>query len=55
MPTGKPKKEKKPKNYLGKNQLVKLLENPKLNIEDIAKRLKCSEELVRKYIQKYEL
>jgi DNA-binding Lrp family transcriptional regulator len=52
---GTPKKPKAPKNYLGRVQLQKLLENPKLSIEDIAKRLKCSAELVRKYVEKYGL
>jgi predicted transcriptional regulator len=50
---GRPKKALK--TYLGKNQLQKLLDNPKLTIEDMAIKLRASEETVRKYIHKHGL
>lgn len=49
---GRPKK--KPKQFLGKNQLASLLEK-NLTIEDIAKKLRTEPHIVRRYIQKYGL
>jgi hypothetical protein len=46
---------KEPRQYVGKNQLKALLANPKLTVEDIAKRLKTTPEIVRRYIQRYGL
>ena len=49
---GRPKK--KPKNFLGKKQLTELLKKD-ITINDIAKKLRTTPEIVRRYIQKYEL
>jgi len=49
---GRPKK--KPKNYLGKKQLTELLKKD-ITIDEIAKKLKTTREIIRRYIQKYEL
>ena len=49
---GRPKK--KHKNYLGKNQLTELLKK-NLTIDDIAKKLRTTPEIVRRYILKYGL
>ena len=49
---GRPKK--KPKQFLGKNQLVKLLEKD-LTIEEIALKLRSEPHIVRRYITKYGL
>ena len=53
MNKGRPRKQKK--FHLTKKQLEPLLENEKLTIEDIARRLNATEETVRKYIFKYGL
>jgi hypothetical protein len=50
--SGRPKK--KPKQFLGKNQLTKLLEKD-LTIEEIAKKLRTEPHIVRRYIKKYGL
>ena len=47
---GRPKK--KPKQFLGKNQLSLLLEKD-LTIEEIAVKLRTEPHIVRKFIQKY--
>ena len=49
---GRPKK--KPKQFLGKNQLTKLLEKD-LTIEEIATKLRSEPHIVRRYIIKYGL
>ena len=49
---GRPKK--KPKQFLGKNQLIKLLEKD-LTIEEIALKLRSEPHIVRRYITKYGL
>ncbi|MCK4796571.1 MAG: hypothetical protein KAT05_04275 [Spirochaetes bacterium] len=49
---GRPKK--KPKQYLGKKQLAKILEKD-LTIDEIAKKLRTESHIVRRYIQKYGL
>jgi hypothetical protein len=56
MPIVKKKLAKEPRQYVGKNQLKALLDMKKqLTIEDIAKRLKTTPEIVRRYIQRYGL
>ena len=49
---GRPKK--KPKQFLGKKQLIALLEKD-LTIMEIAKKLRTEAHIVRKFIGKYEL
>jgi transposase len=49
---GRPKK--KPKQFLGKNQLMILLKKD-LTIEEIAKKLRSEPHIVRRFIQKYGL
>lgn len=44
-----------PRQYVGKIHLKALLAKPKLAIEDIAKKLKTTPEIVRRYIQRYGL
>jgi hypothetical protein len=51
----KKKVAKEPRQFVGKAQLKELLAKPKLSIEDIAKRLKTTPEIVRRYIQRYGL
>ncbi|MDQ3002072.1 MAG: hypothetical protein M3Y08_12535 [Fibrobacterota bacterium] len=51
----KKKAAKEPRQFIGKLQLKALLANPKLSIEDIAKKLKTVPEIVRRYIQRYGL
>src|SRR4030042_2612569 len=48
------KKKKKPKQFLGQNQLTSLLKK-NLTIEEIAKKLRTEPHIVRRYIQKYGL
>ena len=50
---GRPKK--KPKVYLGKRQLEKILNETDWTIDQIAKKLRATPETVRKYIEKYGL
>ena len=49
------KTAKEPRQFVGKIQLKALLAKPKLSIEDIAKKLKTTPEIVRRYIQRYGL
>src|SRR4030042_6014360 len=49
---GRPKK--KPKNFLGKNQLTELLKKD-ITIDEVAKKLRTTPEIVRRYIRKYGL
>ena len=49
---GRPKK--KPKQFLGKNQLAEILKK-KYTIEEIAKKLRTEPHIVRRFIQKYGL
>ena len=56
MATIKRKPAKDPRQYVGRVQLKKLLDMKKqLSIEDIAKRLKTTPEIVRRYILRYRL
>lgn len=56
MPIQKKRKPaKEPRQYVGKIQLKALLAKSKLSIEDIAKKLKTTPEIVRRYIQRYGL
>ena len=48
-------RKKKPKVYLGKRQLEKILNETDWTIHQIAKKLRATPETVRKYIEKYEL
>ncbi len=48
------RKKKKPKQFLGKNQLQTLLEKD-LTIEEISKKLRTEPHIVRRYITKYGL
>ena len=50
---GRPKKPLK--HYLGKNQLAELLNETDLTIDEIAKRLRTTPDIVRRYIFKYGL
>lgn len=50
--SGRPKR--KPKQYIGKKQLASLLET-ELTINEIAKKLRTTPDVVRRYIHKYEL
>ena len=47
--------KKKPKVYLGKRQLEKILNETDWTIDQIAKKLRATPETVRKYIEKYGL
>jgi hypothetical protein len=49
----KKKPAKDPRQFVGRIQLKALLNKPKLTIEDIAKKLKTTPEIVRRYIQRY--
>lgn len=53
--TGRRPKSKKPKNFLGKKQLEQYLEYTDLTIYEIAKKLKTEPDIVRRYIEKYNL
>ncbi len=56
MPSVKKKPPKEPRQYVGRIQLKALLDMKKqLTIEDIAKRLKTTPEIVRRYIRRYGL
>ena len=48
------RKKKKPKQFLGKNQLAEILKK-KYTIEEIAKKLRTEPHIVRRFIQKYGL
>ena len=50
---GRPKK--KPKIYLGKRQLEKILNETDWSIEEIARKQRSKPDTVRRYIQKYGL
>ena len=50
---GRPKK--KPKQYIGGAQLEKILNETELTIDEIAKRLRTTPEIIRRYIHKYGL
>ena len=54
IPLNEPEKQKPPKQYLGKNQLAELLVT-ELTIEEIAKKLRTTPDIVRRYIFKYDL
>lgn len=51
----KQKTAKEPRQFVGKVQLKALLAKPKLSVEDIARKLKTTSEIVRRYIQRYGL
>ena len=55
MPIKNRKPSKDPRQFVGKIQLKALLAKPKLSIEDIARKLKTTPEIIRRYIQRYGL
>ena len=55
MAVAKRKAAKQPRQFIGKIQLKALLAKPKLTIEDIAKKLRTTPEIVRRFIERYGL
>jgi transposase len=54
IPLEKGRPRKKIKHFLGKNQLTELLKKD-ITIDNIAKKLRTTPEIVRRYIKKYGL